>query len=74
MEAVPVAKPATFDPTDTPGIGLLDEMSLAELKERLAQLKQRAEQERLTKRESIVQSKVGATAPDWAGYGGCCAV
>jgi len=57
MESVPMTKLDEFDPTSTPGHGLLEEMSLLELKERLAVEKRRAKQEEDEKREDILNAK-----------------
>jgi hypothetical protein len=46
-----------FDPTEAPEHGLLDEMSIAELKERLAFVKQQDEELREEKRASIILAK-----------------
>ena len=52
------AKEKVFDPTTTPGYGLLDEMSLFELEEKLKQLKVREEKLREEKRRQILQAKI----------------
>eukprot|EP00218_Dolichomastix_sp_CCMP3274_P008635 CAMPEP_0170144934 /NCGR_PEP_ID=MMETSP0033_2-20121228/16248_1 /TAXON_ID=195969 /ORGANISM="Dolichomastix tenuilepis, Strain CCMP3274" /LENGTH=781 /DNA_ID=CAMNT_0010381465 /DNA_START=178 /DNA_END=2526 /DNA_ORIENTATION=- len=57
LEAVPQETVTHFDPTSTPGHGLLEEMSLAELKERIAIAKSRASQEEELRREEIVAHK-----------------
>ena len=46
-----------FDPTDTPEHGLLDQMSIAELKERLAFVRQEDEELRQEKRAAIILAK-----------------
>ena len=46
-----------FDPTDTPEHGLLDQMSISELKERLAFVRQQDNELREEKRASIVLAK-----------------
>ncbi|CAK9022292.1 Cilia- and flagella-associated protein 99 [Durusdinium trenchii] len=58
LERVPVEKVRQFDPTASGGHGLLEEMSLLELKERLAmnEIKYKKEEEDL--RHKIIQSKL----------------
>ena len=46
-----------FDPTETAGYGLLDEMSIAELRERLEYNKMLREQEITAKREDNLKAK-----------------
>jgi hypothetical protein len=46
-----------FDPTESVGIGLLDEMSLVEMKERLAINKERAEEAEKKRRAEIIDSR-----------------
>jgi hypothetical protein len=46
-----------FDPTESIGIGLLDEMSLVEMKERLAINKVREEENEKSKRQEIVNTR-----------------
>ncbi|XP_032240106.2 cilia- and flagella-associated protein 99 isoform X1 [Nematostella vectensis] len=58
IESVPVIRFKYVDLTETSGAGLLGEMSVAELRERLALLKTAEEEEKEKKRDSILQSKV----------------
>ena len=51
LEKMPVKRQCGFDPTETPGYGLLEEMSLVELKERLALQKQMLYDEINSKKE-----------------------
>ena len=51
LEKLPVQRKNGFDPTETPGYGFLEEMSLVELKERLALQKKMLADEMNTKRE-----------------------
>jgi len=46
-----------FDPTETSGVGLLEEMSIAELRERLEFNKMKFEQENNQKREENLKAK-----------------
>jgi len=52
------ARISVFDPTKTAGIGLLDEMSYMEMKERVAAEKMRAEVVELNRRADIVEAKL----------------
>jgi len=58
IESAPRIRFKYVDPTETSGIGLLGEMSVAELKERLNLLKIEAKKEEQRKRDEILQSKV----------------
>jgi len=51
LERIPKKRETGFDPTETPGYGLLEEMSLAELRERLALQKKMTMDELNSKRE-----------------------
>jgi hypothetical protein len=57
MESVPIVQSKFFDMTTTAGQGLLCEMSVAELRERLALLKVAEEEEEEQKRKEIVAAK-----------------
>ena len=57
MENVPVEQVVKFDPTETAGHMLLEEMSLAELKERLALAGRRRTEEREAKRNDILRAR-----------------
>ena len=51
LERIPKKRETGFDPTETPGYGLLGEMSLAELRERLALQKKMTMDELISKKE-----------------------
>ena len=57
LERVPIVRTKGFDPTETAGFGLLDEMSIAELRERLEFNKMHREQEVTAKREDNLKAK-----------------
>lgn len=58
IESVPVIRFKHVDLTESSGAGLLNEMSVAELRERLALLKIAEKEEEEEKRDSILKSKV----------------
>ena len=58
IESVPVIRFKYVDLTETSGAGLLNEMSIAELRERLSLLKTAEEEELEKKRDDILKSKV----------------
>ncbi|XP_028391310.1 cilia- and flagella-associated protein 99-like [Dendronephthya gigantea] len=58
IESVPVIRFKYVDLTETSGAGLLNEMSIAELRERLSLLKTAEEEELEKKRDDILRSKV----------------
>ncbi|XP_062503642.1 cilia- and flagella-associated protein 99-like [Corticium candelabrum] len=57
LESVPIVRSKFFDMTATSGQGLLCEMSVAELRERLAHLKVAQEEEEERRRKDIVAAK-----------------
>merc|ERR1719181_1877617 len=57
LERVSVVRPVPFDPSEPPRHGMLDEMSLSELQERLRMLSAKQEREREAKRLEIVKEK-----------------
>ena len=50
LEKIPIVRTKGFDPTETGGYGLLEEMSIAELRERIEFNKRELEQETERKR------------------------
>eukprot|EP00002_Diphylleia_rotans_P033114 TRINITY_DN7011_c0_g1_i12.p1 TRINITY_DN7011_c0_g1~~TRINITY_DN7011_c0_g1_i12.p1 ORF type:complete len:758 (-),score=191.79 TRINITY_DN7011_c0_g1_i12:49-2322(-) len=57
LENVPKRTPKVIDPTEVVGHGLLGEMSIAELKDRLAMQKLKYEEEKSSKRQEIIMAK-----------------
>ena len=57
LERVPKQRVKMFDPTESSGVGLLEEMSLVELKERLELNKARYEEEEEERRRLILRRK-----------------
>lgn len=57
MEKQPIPRTKGFDPTETMGLGLLEEMSLVELRERMVLLKQMKEEEREAKKQENIAKK-----------------
>lgn len=57
LERVPKQRVKMFDPTESSGVGLLEEMSLVELKERLELNRQRNEEEEDERRRTILRKK-----------------
>jgi hypothetical protein len=57
LERVSVVRPVPFDPSEPPRHGMLDEMSFAELRERLSMIKAKVEREREAKRLEIIAAK-----------------
>lgn len=53
LEKIPIKRTKGFDPSETPGYGLLEEMSIVELRERLEQNKQFVKEWEDSKREEI---------------------
>eukprot|EP01083_Nonionella_stella_P098389 276642_1 len=58
VASVRAKRPKEFDPTSSSGVGLLEELSIMELKERRAQLKQQEERNVENKRLEILESKI----------------
>ena len=57
LELVPRKRQTKLDPTYTPQIGLLEEMSLAELRERLAIVEEQRQEDETAKRSKIIREK-----------------
>jgi hypothetical protein len=57
LESVPIVRHKFVDPTETSGHGLLAEMSIAELHERLALAKLAYQEEEETRRKEIAANK-----------------
>lgn len=57
LESVPIDRRKPLDLTSIPGHGVHDEMSIAELRERLELVKLEREKEREIKRDQIVREK-----------------
>ena len=57
LERIPIVRTKGFDPTETSGVGLLEEMSVAELRERLEFNKLKLQQETDQKREENLKFK-----------------
>merc|ERR1719420_2133903 len=57
LERVSVVRPVPFDPSEPPRHGVLEEMSLAELRERLSMERARREREVEVKRLNIIEEK-----------------
>merc|ERR1719487_543630 len=57
IERVSVVRPVAFDPSEPPRHGVLEEMSLAELRERLSMERARREREVEVKRHNIIEEK-----------------
>ena len=60
LEKIPIVRTKGFDPTETGGYGLLEEMSIAELRERIEFNKRQLEQETEQKRQENLAKKDAA--------------
>ena len=60
LEKIPIVRTKGFDPTETGGYGLLEEMSIAELRERIEFNKRKLEQETEQKRQENLAKKDAA--------------
>jgi hypothetical protein len=72
LERVSVVRPVAFDPSEPPRHGVLEEMSLAELRERLSMEKARRERQTEVKRQNIMEEK-NLKVKDIAGKADQCA-
>merc|ERR1719487_1452219 len=72
IERVSVVRPVAFDPSEPPRHGVLEEMSLAELRERLSMERARREREVEVKRLNIIEEK-NLKVKDIAGKADQCA-
>lgn len=57
LEKIPIVRTKGFDPTETAGYGLLEEMSIAELRERIEFNKRKLEQDTESKRQANLAKK-----------------
>ena len=57
LEKIPIVRTKGFDPTEAGGHGLLEEMSIAELRERIELNKRQVEQETEAKRQANLEKK-----------------
>lgn len=57
LEKIPIQRTKGFDPCETSGLGLMEEMSIAELRERLEFNKRKQQQEVDYKREANLSRK-----------------
>merc|ERR1719409_1841131 len=72
LERVSVVRPVPFDPSEPPRHGVLEEMSYAELQERLAMGRAQIEREREVKRQTIMDER-NLKVSDLAGRAEQCA-
>lgn len=63
LELVPRQRTKMLDPTYTPQLGLLEEMSLAELRERMQMLEAERQRDEEEKRTKIVSAKQARNTP-----------
>lgn len=62
LEKIPIVRTKGFDPTEAGGHGLLEEMSIAELRERIEFNRRQVEQETEKKRQDNLQNKAQANS------------